>query len=77
MFYNSRRLHLKLDYQRPNTFEAQAAGLNHGGTAGMDRITIGLWRTNMKEDFCVNSGGALLFTQVTIIHKTLFFHWPF
>ena len=37
MFYNSQRLHSTLGYQSPNAFEAQAAGLDRGGTSGMDK----------------------------------------
>jgi transposase InsO family protein len=37
MFYNSQRLHSTLGYQSPNAFESQAAGLDRGGTSGMDQ----------------------------------------
>jgi transposase InsO family protein len=41
MFYNSQRLHSTLGYQSPTAFESQTAGLNRGGTPGMDQGTIG------------------------------------
>jgi len=72
MFYSSQRLHSTLDYQSPNAFEAQAAGVNQGvlkyGPRG-DRSMAGKYGSCISRD---SRKLAWATAQNTYSHNSLF-----